>query len=400
MIEPRTGNLFSTQSDDAAHYYNQAIDRVLGSETGAAQALDKALSLDSNFTMAAVARYFVAQDTGEQQAEHYRALALQTMNDASVWERLHAEMMIGLIDEPSAWRDKALDYIRSHPRDLLVASKLAGNLFFYDGPKKLDTVLNVFETIEPALKDDWALLARLGFAASEAGQLSRGRELLDRALALRPQSLYSIHGLAHLLHDAGEAEESARVLKQWLTEFESSAREGQLYGHVQWHMALSEFQLGERDAALARYNTYCAPQTTTCGPLLTLADCGGFLLRDYLQTGIAKPLSQDVKSHIDEFWGMIGHPFIALHVAGLFASAEDHAGLSRCHEAIMALPHTTNRDVSFSLVSACRCIAHGHFDNATCTLSTLSKETRIGIGGSNVERILVDLLEARCNQLQ
>ncbi len=399
MIEPRTGNLLSTRSMDAANDYILAIDRILGSETGAAQALDKALALDSGFAMAAVARYFIAQDTGELNAEHHRTLALQSMNDAPEWERQHVEMMVGLIDEPFAWREKAFDYIRLHPTDLLVASKLAGNLFFYDGPKKLDTVLNVFETIEPALKDDWALLARLGFAASEAGQLSRGRELLERALALRPQSLYSIHGLAHLLHDAGEAQESARVLKQWLTDFESDAREGQLYGHVQWHLALSEFQLGERDAAISRYHTYCAPQTTTCGPLLTLADCGGFLLRDYLQTGIARPLSQDVKNHIDKFWGMIGHPFIALHVAGLFASAEDHVSLSRCHEEIMALPQTTNRDVSFSLVSACRCIAHGHFDNASSSLSTLSKATRIGIGGSNVERILVDLLEARCNQL-
>ena len=69
--------------------------------------------------------------------------------------------------------------------------------------------------------------SRLGFAASEAGQRKRGRELLERALDIRPQSLYSIHGLAHMLHDEGAAEESTRVLQDWLKLHEAGAREGQ-----------------------------------------------------------------------------------------------------------------------------------------------------------------------------
>jgi len=35
-----------------------------------------------------------------------------------------------------------------------------------------------------------------------------------------------------------------------------------------------------REPAMGRYQQYCAPATTTCGPVLTLADCAGFLLRD------------------------------------------------------------------------------------------------------------------------
>ena len=104
------------------------------------------------------------------------------------------------------------------------------------------------------------------------------------------------------------------------------AREGQRYGHVQWHLALAEWQIGDREAAMQRYLEFCAPQTTTCGPVLTLADCGGFLLRDYLKTGQVSALGDDVLEHIERVWGMIGHPFIALHVAGLYASAGDLAG--------------------------------------------------------------------------
>jgi Tfp pilus assembly protein PilF len=396
MFETRTGNSLSSESSEAANLYQEAVDLILGSESGAAEALDKALELDKDFALAAAARYYVAQDVGEQNAQVHREHAERASSNATGWEREHIDVLIGLIDQPGATQDKALAYIETTPADLLVISQLTGNMFFYDGPKKLETVLNVFESVEHALGDDWAFLARLGFAASEAGQRKRGRELLERALDLRPQSLYSIHGLAHMLHDEGAAEESARVLRDWLKVHGSGAREGQMYGHVQWHLALAEFQIGDREAAVHRYLEFCAPETTTCGPILTLADCGGFLLRDYLQTGQTSALDDSVLAHIERVWGMMGHPFIALHVAGLYATAGDLDGLKRCEEAISATPSGANRDVSLALVSSLSDFVAGNYQRSAQTLATISPSARVGIGGSNVERILVDLIEASC----
>lgn len=393
MFEARTGNALSSASPEAAGLYQQAVDLILGSESGAAAALDEALELDEDFALAAAARYYVAQDVGESDPGIYRELAERAAAHAADWEREHIDVLIGLIDQPSATRAKAEAYIQTAPADLLVISKLAGHLFFYGGPAKLEAVLRLFESVEETLGDDWAYLARLGFAASEAGQRKRGRELIDRALELRPQSLYSIHALAHLLHDEGAAEESAQLLQDWLVVHESGARGGQMYGHVQWHLALSEWQIGERDAAMQRYLTFSAPETTTCGPVLTLADCGGFLLRDYLRSGRASPLGHDVLELIGRVWGMVGHPFVALHVAGLYASAGDLAGLKRCAEAISGTPAGPSRDVSLALASALGDFVAGDYSGATQTLATLSSGARIGIGGSNVERILVDLIE-------
>jgi len=396
MLETRTGNTLTSESSEAASLYQEAVDLILGSESGAAEMLDKALELDKSFALAAAARYYVAQDVGEPESQVYRELAEQASLNATDWEREHIDVLIGLLDQPGDTQSKALAYVKNTPADLLVISQLTGNMFFYDGPKKLDSVLNVFESVEHALGDDWAFLARLGFAASEAGQRKRGRELLERALDIRPQSLYSIHGLAHLLHDDGAAEESAKLLQDWLDKHESGAREGQMYGHVQWHLALAEFQIGEREAAMQRYLEFCAPETTTCGPILTLADCGGFLLRDYLQSGQTKVLGDEVLKHIERVWGMMGHPFIALHVAGLYATAGDIAGLKRCEETISDTPSGTNRDVSLALVSSLTDFVEGDYEHASQTLAKLSPGARIGIGGSNVERILVDLIEANC----
>jgi len=399
MLEARTGNTLSTESPEAAGLYREAVDLILGSESGAAEALDRALELDGEFALAAAARYYVAQDVGEPDGQVHRERAQRAAAGASAWEREHVDVLVGLLDAPGDTQARAEAYVRTNPADLLVISQLTGNLFFYGGPTKLEAVLGLFESVEAALGDDWAFLARLGFAASEAGQRARGRELLERALAMRPQSLYTIHGLAHMLHDDGAAEESARLLQEWLETHGSGAREGQMYGHVQWHLALSEWQIGDRDAAMQRYLAYCAPETTTCGPVLTLADCGGFLLRDYLQSGQTRELDTAVRAHIERVWPMLGHPFIALHVAGLYASAGDRDGLERCAAALAETPQGSNRDVSLALVSALTDLVAGHGARASQTLATLSPGARIGIGGSNVERILVDLVEARARAL-
>jgi hypothetical protein len=400
MFETRTGNPISSKSSEAANLYRQAVDLILGAESGAAETLDQALGLDKDFALAAAARYYVAKDVGDSDAAGYRELAEQASLHATDWEREHIAVLVGLIDQPGATRAKALAYIATTPADLLVISQLTGYLFFYGGPDKQVAVLNVYESVEGALGNDWAFLARFGFAASEAGQRTRGRALIERALELRPQALYAIHGLAHVLHDSGAAAESAKLLQGWLKVYESGARDGQMYGHVQWHLALSEWQIGDREAAMQRYLEFCAPDTTTCGPILTLADCGGFLLRDYLQNGRTSALGHDVLTHIDRVWGMMSHPFIALHVAGLYTTAGDLAGLKRCEETIAGTPSGANRDVSLALVSSLTDFVLGNYQRAAQTLASISPAARVGIGGSNVERILVDLIEASCQAKQ
>ena len=123
--------------------------------------------------------------------------------------------------------------------------------------------------------DDWACLARLGFAASEAGDRKRGRVLVERALRQRPQALYVIHSYAHVLHDRGEPEESLDLLGNWLTDTsrqKAAPCMGMSSGIWRWRMAV-----GIGRAAWQRYDGLVAPETTRCGPVLTLADCGGFL---------------------------------------------------------------------------------------------------------------------------
>lgn len=399
MIDARTGKPLTTDSPGAAEQYQLAVDRILGSEAGAAEALDRALALDCNLALALGARYMLAKEGKSPDADLFKERALRAAEAALPWERAHISVLFALLEDPYTNLPAAETYIAANPSDLLVVSQVCGYLIFYGGARKLQRVLSIMESVDPALHDDWAYLARLGFAASEAGDRNRGRMLVGRALQRRPQSLYVIHSYAHVLHDQGKPDESLDLLVHWLNEHRGSAEGGAMYGHVQWHLALAEWQLGLTEQAWRRYERYCAPETTSCGPMLTLADCGGFLLREYLRTVTTRPVSAAVSSLFERFRSMLSHPFVALHLAGIQASAGDLAALERSRATIAAVESSDQARLSLKLVDALSEFAKGRYADAADTLKSVPADQRIGVGGSYVERALIDLLELRAIEL-
>lgn len=399
MIDARTGLSFTTVSTEATEQYQLAVDHILGSETGAAEALDRALALDGNFAMALAARCMLARDAKAADADALKNRSLLAAEAALPWERAHILALFALLDDPVSNLTATEVYVAGHPGDLLVVSQLCGYLIFYGGARKLERVLSIMESANRSLHDDWACLARLGFATSEAGDRNRGRALVEQALRQRPQAPYNIHSYAHVLHDQGKPEESLDLLGNWLNEYRQSAEGGAMYGHVQWHLALAEWQLGLAEQAWHRYERYCSPETTHCGPVLTLADCGGFLLREYLRTGISRPVSAAVSALSERFSSMLAHPFIALHLSGIQASAGDLATLEQSRAAIAAMESSDQTRLSLLLVDAITQFARRQYAGAAAILKSISADQRISVGGSRVERVLIDLLEARAVEL-
>jgi hypothetical protein len=398
LIDARTGKPLSTDRVEAAERYQQAVDRILGSEAGAIEALDQALALDDDFALALAARHMLAKDAKSADAEVFKERALLAAEAALPWERSHIFALFALLENPHANVAATEGYVAANPADLLVISQLCGYLIFYGGARKLARVLKIMESVDARLHDDWAFLARLGFAVSESGDRKRGRALVERALQQRPRALYVIHSYAHVLHDQAAPEESMDLLGDWLTKHGPSAEGGAMHGHVQWHLALAQWQLGLTEQAWQRYDRYCSPETTRCGPVLTLADCGGFLLREFLRTGTTRPVSATVTALCGRFDSMLAHPFIALHVAGIRASAGDIAGLEQSRAAIAGESSDQAR-LSLRLVDAVSRFAKRQYAEAASVLKRVSPDQRVGVGGSRVERILIDLLEARAVEL-
>jgi hypothetical protein len=131
MIDARTGRSLTTGSLEAAEQYQLAVDRILGSERGEAEALDRALALDSNLALALAARYMLAKDAKSADADVFKERALMAAEAALPWERAHILALFALLEDPYsnlAWTEA---YIAGNPGDLLVISQLCGYLIFY-----------------------------------------------------------------------------------------------------------------------------------------------------------------------------------------------------------------------------------------------------------------------------
>jgi hypothetical protein len=96
---------------------------------------------------------------------------------------------------------------------------------------------------------------------------------------------------------------------------------------------------------------------------------------------------------------MLSHPFIALHLAGIQASAGDLAALERSRAALVAKESSDQARLSLALVDALSHFAKGRYADAAETLKLVTADQRIGVGGSYVERVLIDLLEVRAVEL-
>ena len=96
---------------------------------------------------------------------------------------------------------------------------------------------------------------------------------------------------------------------------------------------------------------------------------------------------------------MLSHPFIALHLAGIQASAGDLAALEQGRAAIATKESSDQTRLSLCLVDAVGQFARGQYADAADMLKSLSVDQRISVGGSCVERTLIDLLEARAVEL-
>jgi hypothetical protein len=96
---------------------------------------------------------------------------------------------------------------------------------------------------------------------------------------------------------------------------------------------------------------------------------------------------------------MLSHPFIALHVAGIQASAGDLASLEQSRAAIAIKESSDQTRLSLCLVDAVSQFARGQYAAVAELLKTVSADQRISVGGSRVERVLIDLLEARAVEL-
>lgn len=401
MLTDRFDLTVSTSSDAARDAYAHGYDLMLGGNAGAGAAFDRAIAADAGFALAHVARARVLQMQSDMVgARDAMAAATGLAGGLAAREASHVAIFQKMF---AGHADDALAALRTHlqtwPRDAMVLNACAtpGGLIGMSGQvgREAEQVA-LMDTLAPHYGDDWWFGAHYGHALVENGQRDAARPVIDRSLAQNPRNPWAAHAKAHLCYEDGDRESARSFMAGFLPGY---ARDGQLYGHLSWHLALCELEAGNDAEAFRLYNQSFAPDVYQGGAMIVLADVTSFLWRTELAGHHHDPARwQAMRDFANRMFPRAGMAFADWHIALADAATGDAAGLEarvQRMEELAGAGRYPSGPVIPALARAFAAFQRQDFHTAIDALAPLMTQ-RERMGGSRAQTDLVEftLLQA------
>ena len=281
MLTDRFGLALSTASPAARDAYVEGCDLMFAAWPGAGQAFARATAADPGFALAHLGAAQVAAMAGDG-AQMRTSLAAAKAAGAGLAgrEASHLGFFALMLSGQSA---AAIAAARAHlgewPRDAMVMNQygpIIGLISFSGRPGLKREQELVMDAFAPHYGEDWWYLAHHAMALSEVGRRTEGLALAERALGLNPRNAWAAHSRAHVAYEAGEADGARAFLAGWLAHY---PRQGGLYGHLTWHLAIAELAAGNAAEAARRFADAVAPGAHSGPPRTQVVDAAQFLWR-------------------------------------------------------------------------------------------------------------------------
>ena len=281
MLTDRYELPLSTGSAAARDAYLQGCEAKLTMYPGAIEAFDRAITADPGFALAHVARAHVLLERGDVAAARASMAAANSLT-AGLSEREASHVaFFGLLVAGDA--EAALSAVHAHldawPRDAVVLATTAftnGLIGSSGRARQKRTLLELLSRLAPSYGDDWWFTAHHGMAFSENGQRDAARPKIERSLAQNPKNPWAAHACAHLCYEEGDADAACAFLASWLTTY---PRNGLLYSHLSWHLALGDLEAGDVTAAYRLFREAFSPDVHSGPPRAKVNDAVSFLWR-------------------------------------------------------------------------------------------------------------------------
>jgi tetratricopeptide (TPR) repeat protein len=330
MLTDRYDLPVSTASTTARDAYIQGCEAKLTMHPGASEAFDRAIEADPGFALAHAARAHVLLERGNAAAAR-EAMAAARSHSAGLSAREASHIaFFGVLSAGDS--EAALAALPAHlhawPRDALVLGTAAftnGLIGSSGRAGQKRALLDLLEGLAQSYGDDWWFTAHHGMALSENGQLEAARPKIDRSLAQNPNNPWAAHARAHLCYEDGDRDTARGFLTSWLTTY---PRNGLLYSHLSWHLALGELEAGDTAAAARLFRDAFSPDTHSGPPRAKVTDAVSFLWRWELaghpRDDAAWRMMHDFAS---QALPSAGVAFSDMHVALAHAVAGDGAAL-------------------------------------------------------------------------
>lgn len=281
MLTDRYDLPLSTASSSARDAYVQGCEAKLTMYPGAIEAFDRAIAADPGFALAHAARAHALLERGDTAAARGAMAAAKSLAPGlPAREASHVAFFALLVAGDT---EAALAALRTHlnawPRDTVVLGTTAftnGLIGSSGRAGQKRTLLDLLDRLAPSYGDDWWFTAHHGMALSENGQHDAARPKIDRSLAQNPTNPWVAHASAHLRYEQGDPDAARAFLALWLTTY---PRDGALYSHLSWHLALAELEAGDAAAASRLFREAFAPEVHSGPPRGKLNDAVSFLWR-------------------------------------------------------------------------------------------------------------------------
>ena len=330
MLTDRYELPLSTASSAARDAYVAGCAAKLTMYPGAIEAFDRAIAADPAFALAHAAKAHVLLERGDLAAARASIATADSFTAGlSTREASHLAFFASLVagDAEAALAAVSV-HLNAWPRDAVVlgttafTNGLIGNSG-RTGQKR--ALLELLERLAPSYGDDWWFTAHYGMALSENGQREAARPKIDRALAQNPKNPWAAHARAHLSYEEGDPTAACAFLTSWLATY---PRNGQLYSHLSWHLALGHLETGDAAAAARLLKEAFSPEVHS-GPLRAkVTDVASFLWRWEL-AGHPRDIEawREMHDFTNTAFPRAGLAFSDMHIALAQAVAGDDAAL-------------------------------------------------------------------------
>jgi Flp pilus assembly protein TadD len=362
MLTDGYGLSLSTTSSAARDAYVQGCEAKLTMYPGAIEAFDRAVSADPGFALPYAARAHALLERGNAAAARESIAAAKALaTGVPAREASHIAYFDLLVAGDTEGALAALPaHLDAWPRDVLVLGTTAFTNGLIGSSGRSDqkrTLLALLDRLAPHYGDDWWFAAHHGMALSENGEHAAARPKIERSLAQNPTNPWAAHATAHLAYEEGDPGAARAFLASWVTSY---PREGSLYSHLNWHLALAHLEVGDVAAATHLFRDAFAPDVHSGPPRGKLNDAVSFLWRWELA---GHPRNPEAWRVMCEFVGSAfpraGAAFSDLHIAVAYAVAGDNAALQERADQIDRrrdrCQHRLHHRAEDDLGRSCRC---------------------------------------------
>ena len=386
-------NPLSCRSTDAVRAYDRAVDCQLHAWPDPFAELQIAIGHDPGFALAHAAMALVLMARGRL-AEAHDAVAAANRNIAALDARERSQIaLVSLLADSKLQQALAavIEHARHWPTDALAMSTALGafGLFALSGQADHDTARLAFvRRIAVHYPDDNAwLLTHLSWAHTEAGQPEVGFDLIQRSLALRSANGNAAHGMMHARFERNETHDALHFIDHWLPCYPDDAM---LFGHLHWHAALCEMDLGRIDAAERRMLAFIEPHLRHALPLVGMTDMASLLWRLGLEGPAPRPWAGAAAYAALNFPNG-GSAFVEIHLAMLAVARRDAPALAQCSARLQRAADAGHAAAPVALhwVAGLGALVAGDAAQARAHLQAcLDQAARLG--GSHAQRTIVD----------